>query len=586
MEVQFGHETQSVDVKDGVFNVILGTVTPLNISFDKQYWLGISISGTELEPRVELTSSAYSLNAKTVEDSSITTEKIVDGAVTQNKLAAGVNLPPGGTAGGDLTGSYPNPTIKNNSINSSKIVNGSIGTDDISDGAITESKLATGLSIPPGGTAGGDLSGSFPNPTVTKINGRSVVNTAPTNGQVLRWDGTNWVPGDVEVSGWTDGGNKIYNTNLNDKVGIGINSPTAGLHVNNNDGVLFEGTFGSGTIPREGAGIRMMWFPNKAAFRVGNLTASGTDYWNEDNIGIYSVAMGIDTKASGDGSTAMGDNTTASGNNSTAIGDNTTASGVASTAMGIKTIASGDYSIAMGSKLIANGIYSTAMGTNVSTNGKAGTFVVGDASVTSINTSLSGPFSNDQMMMRFAGGYRLWSNSTYTTGVYMTGGTSGWVNISDRNKKENFTEIDGEELLNKIKNLPVTEWNYKNTDPSIKYVGPVAQDFYKAFHLGGKDSLGINSIAIDGINLAGVKALEKRTGEQEIKLKSQEKRIKGQDEKIKELEKQNAELRNQITEVSTKNLEIRSKNSELENRIAKIECIVKSEKYAEVVSTK
>jgi hypothetical protein len=224
-------ESQTVDVKDGVFNVILGKATPLNVLFDKPYWLGISINGTELEPRIELTSSAYSLNAKTVEDSSITTEKIVDGAVTQDKLAVGVNLPPGGTAGGDLTGSYPNPTIKSNSINSSKIANGSVGTEDISDGAITEAKLSSGLSIPPGGTAGGDLSGSFPNPTVNKIRGRSVTNTAPTNGQVLKWNGINWEPSDIPTSGWEQNGSSLYPMTLSNNIGIGTNNPSRKLHV-------------------------------------------------------------------------------------------------------------------------------------------------------------------------------------------------------------------------------------------------------------------------------------------------------------------------------------------------------------------
>jgi regulator of replication initiation timing len=39
----------------------------------------------------------------------------------------------------------------------------------------------------------------------------------------------------------------------------------------------------------------------------------------------------------------------------------------------------------------------------------------------------------------------------------------------------------------------------------------MAQDFYAAFQLNGTDSLGINSISIDGVNMAGVQALEKRT---------------------------------------------------------------------------
>lgn len=95
-------------------------------------------------------------------------------------------------------------------------------------------------------------------------------------------------------------------------------------------------------------------------------------------------------------------------------------------------------------------------------------------------------------------------------------GQVGFTAVSDKNRKENFQAVDGEEVLRKIRGFQIPSWNYIGHDPTqFRHYGPMSQDFFAAF---GQDSIGtigtettITTTDLTGILMIAVQALEKRT---------------------------------------------------------------------------
>jgi hypothetical protein len=344
------------------------------------------------------------------------------------------------------------------------------------------------------------------------------------------------------------------------------------LRLNTDGGLVVRGTQDAGLIPATGSGVRLMWYPTRYSLRAGKVDSFGATYWDATNIGYGSVALGENSRASGDQSfaanlatTASGAQSVALGNNGTASADrafafNGTASGVGAVAIGSgaqatnddalamgpssiagglasivigPSIANGNFGVAIGLQNSASGQFSVAIGKNARTANRQGSVVLGDGCAGFSSDSVY-PTANNQFVARGCGGIKMYTNQGLTSGVEVAAGGGSWSSLSDRNMKENFSALDGEEILKRLRSVPVSSWNYKTQPAAIRHIGPMAQDFFAAFKVGESDRL-INTLDIDGVNLAGVRALDSRTSKQQVE--------------IEKLQKSNADLKKQNEEL-------------------------------------
>jgi trimeric autotransporter adhesin len=294
------------------------------------------------------------------------------------------------------------------------------------------------------------------------------------------------------------------------------------FRVDSAGGFVALGQLGIGIIPAVGIGERTMWYPFKGAFRSGSAGGSGSTAWDDANIGFYSWAGGFQSRAGAYASFAFGDQVTVTGVDAVGFGASHTVTGTvgfaagnshqcsafACVAMGHTNRAAGQASIALGERVHASGNWSVALGRRAHSN-HTGSFTWADASTTdSLRSS-----GDNRFHTRAAGGYRLFTNSAATIGVSLAASGNSWSSLSDRNRKENFAAVDGEDVLRRLRSVPVSTWNFIDAGPEVRQLGPMAQDWHAAFGL-NPDSLSINQAEFDGVNLAAIQALERRTAEQ------------------------------------------------------------------------
>lgn len=64
-------------------------------------------------------------------------------------------------------------------------------------------------------------------------------------------------------------------------------------------------------------------------------------------------------------------------------------------------------------------------------------------------------------------------------------------------------------MLERVAALPVSTWRYHWDAPHVRHLGPMAQDWYAAFGLGGDDKT-ISCVDTNGVALVAIQALHRQ----------------------------------------------------------------------------
>jgi hypothetical protein len=318
--------------------------------------------------------------------------------------------------------------------------------------------------------------------------------------------------------------------------GPGGHTP-AWFKVFQNGSFVATGNLGIGVSPMQGKGYRTSWDSYKGAFRSGY----ADNEWDDATVGFFSWAGGSNSTASGLYALAFGDTNSAESTSSIVFGSGNQVKGAAGFSAGAGNRVCDTYGVAFGNKAQSGGPlingkcdpdtfnirglaavalgynvtadqdHTTAMGKFASNNGFTGTFIWSDGSAQQTADTFRNT-ANNEFAARATGGFRFRTNLGGTTGCNLPAGSGVFNCTSSRTTKENFLNVKGDDVLSRIRNLSVSTWNYIDEGRQVRHMGPMAEDFYKAFGLGTNNvSIGVQDLA--GVSLAAVKALDARTAE-------------------------------------------------------------------------
>ncbi len=261
----------------------------------------------------------------------------------------------------------------------------------------------------------------------------------------------------------------------------------------------------------------------EANWAVGRNSTVGGGNGNFASAEYATIGGGGTNTASGPGAFVGGggyDGTNYGGNQATGNAS-TIGGGISNTASAYAATVGGGYGNTGGYlyATVPGGYYNTAVGNFSFAAGRQakanhqGAFVWADSTNADINSS-----ADNQFIVRANGGIWLGkSTSNFTptigAGVFISTSTGAkltttgvWTDLSDRNAKENFLAVNGRDVLAKLIAMPVSIWNYKVDDASIRHIGPTAQDFYSTFGVGNDDTH-LAALDTNGVALAAIQGL-------------------------------------------------------------------------------
>ncbi len=139
-----------------------------------------------------------------------------------------------------------------------------------------------------------------------------------------------------------------------------------------------------------------------------------------------------------------------------------------------------------------------------------------------------------------AGGSILATIQTGAGSATVTGNVRalGFTATSDRAAKMDFSAVNAKSVLAKVAALPVSTWTYiAEKSAGVRHIGPMAQDFMKAFNV-GYDDKSISTIDASGVALTAIKGLSEIVQEKDAQMKRLEAVVQEKDVQMKRLERE------------------------------------------------